>query len=205
LNYLIVNDTTFNFTQLLQLNSMMTNMVQFRIRQRYTLLTLWFQQAYPNRTWTNTGGWLVNANECENNWYGIGCASINGTVGLQTVVTRVDLGRNNMKGTISADLGLLTALTYFGVYDNALTGTLPASIGQWTALNTFIVANNALTGTIPASIGNWSQIQDAYFFSNQFTGTMPNGICTYINATILDRLWADCVTKIDCTCCTLCY
>jgi hypothetical protein len=76
LTFLIVNDTTFNFTQLLTLNSMMANMVQFRIRQRYALLALWFQQAFTNTSWTNGNGSLVNANECDN-WNGISCASIN--------------------------------------------------------------------------------------------------------------------------------
>jgi hypothetical protein len=210
---------------------MMTNMVQFHIRQRYALLTLWFQQVFTNTTWTKRTGWLVNANECGNNWYGIGCASINlgGTVGTQNVVTAVSLNYNNMKGTIPADLALLTALTYFGVGYNALTGTIPASIGQWTALTYFGVFNNALTGTIPASIGQWtaltgidvgdnaltgtipasigywSQIQGAYFQANQFTGTMPIDICPYINETNGDYIWADCKSKINCTCCTLCY
>jgi hypothetical protein len=253
LNYLIVNDTTFNFSQLLTLNSMMTNIVQFRIRQRYALLTLWFQQAFTDTTWTNRNGWLVNANECGNNWGGISCALIDlrGTVGTQDVVTKIDLNVNNVKGTIPADLGLLTelksfivlknaltgtlpvsivqwtALTDFIVYDNELTGTLPASIGQWAALKSFNVGGNALTGTlpasigqwtaltyfgvydnemtgtIPASIGNWSQIQYAFFYYNQFTGTISIGICDYIDLNI-DALWADCVTEINCTCCTLC-
>jgi hypothetical protein len=206
LNYLIVNDTTFNFSQLLELNSMMTNMVQFRIRQRYALLTLWFQQAYTNTTWDDLRGWLVNANECDN-WYGIGCDSINlgGDVGKQNVVAAVNLFNNNVNGTIPADLGLLTALTYFSVNDNALMGTLPASIGQWTALKYFIVSNNAMTGTIPASIGNWSQIQSATFYFNQFTGAMPNGICPYINATIGELLEADCAICSLEPCCTSCY
>jgi hypothetical protein len=231
LTYLIVNDTTFNFSQLLQLNSMMTNLVQFCIRQRYALLTLWFQQAYTNTPWKFGTDWLVNANECDgdNIWYGITCASMNleGTVGMQNVVTEVALGRNNMRGTIPADLGLLTALTYFHVGVNALTGTLPASIGQWTSLTEFNMGRNALTGTLPASIGqwtaltrfrvndnaltgtilasigNWSQIQYAYFYSNQFTGAMPSGICDNIQDG--DELIADCVTKINCTCCYPCY
>jgi hypothetical protein len=302
LNYLIVNDTTFNFSQLLTLNSTMTNMVQFRIRQRYALLTLWFQQAFTNTSWTNRNGWLVDGNECDT-WYRISCTSINlgGTVGMQNVVTAVELSNNNIQGTIPADLGLLTALiifggsnngltgtlpvsigqwtsltyfsvvnnaltgplpvsigqwtalTYFSVSTNALTGTLPASIGQWTALNNFRGSNsgltgtlpvsigqwtalalfsvfnntltgtlpvsigqwtaltffnipgNALTGTIPASIGNWSQIQFAYFDRNIFTGIMPNGICTNINETNGYQLEADCLTEINCTCCTFCY
>jgi hypothetical protein len=206
LNYLIVNDTTFNFSQLLTLNSMMTtNIVQFRIRQRYALLTLWFQQAYTNTSWYYRPGWLVNANECGNSWSGVFCTSINlgGTVGMQNVVTQLNLFSNNMKGTIPADLGLLTALTSFAVSDNELTGTLPASIGQWTALTTFGVDNNALTGTIPVSIGNWSQIKFAYFEGNQFTGTMPNGICPYIQNG--DDLLADCFTEITCTCCNFCF
>jgi hypothetical protein len=209
----------------------MTNMVQFRIRQRYALLTLWFQQAFTNTSWKKRAGWLVKANECGNNWNGIICASINlgGDVGMQNVVTAVNLFSNNVNGTIPADLGWLTALTYFHIGVNTLMGTLPASIGQWTALkyfdagvNTligtlpvsigqwtaltaFYVNTNEMTGTIPASIGNWSQIKGAYFHSNQFTGTMPDGICPYINATIYDTLWADCQTEINCTCCTKCY
>jgi hypothetical protein len=202
LTYLIVNDTIFNFTQLLTLNSMINNMVQFRIRQRYALLTLWFQQAFTNTSWTNSTGWLVNANECGNNWYGISCAPID-LGGSQNIVTRVDLGRNNMQGTIPADLGLLTALTYFGVYNNALTGTLPVSIGQWTALTIFFGSSNVLTGTIPTSIGNWSKIQRALFHYNEFTGTMPNGICPYIEESINKQLFADC-KEVNCTCCTRC-
>jgi hypothetical protein len=177
LNYLIVNDTTFNFSQLLELNSMMTNMVQFRIRQRYALLTLWFQQAYTNTRWSDRNGWLVNANECDNNWIGIGCASINlgGTVGMQNVVTAVDLFRNNIQGTIPADLGLLTALTNFYLGLNALTGTLPESIGQWTALTSFFVGN-ALTGTLPASIGQWTALTSFRVSNNALTGTLPASI-----------------------------
>jgi hypothetical protein len=143
---------------------MMTNMVQFCIRQRYGLLTLWFQQSFTNTTWTNRNGWLMNANECDN-WYRITCTSfdLKGAVGRQYVVTGVDLYSNNFKGTIPADLGLLPALTFIDVQYNALTGTLPASIGQWTALTYFGVNNNEMTGTIPSSIGNWSQIQYAFF------------------------------------------
>jgi hypothetical protein len=206
LNYLIVNDTTFNFTQLLTLNSMMNNMVQFRIRQRYALLTLWFQQAFTNTSWTNSNGWLVNANECDD-WFGIQCAPIDlkGDVGMKNVVA-IDFFENNMNGTIPADLGLLTAMTTFNVGLNTLMGTLPASIGQLTALTLFDVGDNSLTGTIPTSIGSWSQIQLALFFFNQFTGAMPEGICQYIGEN--DALVADCSGEITCplkTCCTQCF
>jgi hypothetical protein len=233
LNYLIYKDTTFKNSQLLTLNSTMTNIVQFRIRQRYALLTLWFQPTFTNTRWYYR--WLLSANECD--WQGFSCSSINlgGTVGTQNVVTAFDSNNiafwvwNDMKGTIPADLGLLTAmeifnvnsraltgtlpasiiqwtaLLSFGVPSNFLTGTLPASIGQWTALTYFAAYRNELTGTIPASIGSWSQIQYAYFDGNQFTGTMPNGICPYIVKANGEQLEADCVSEINCTCCTSCF
>jgi hypothetical protein len=34
---------------------------------------------------------------------------------------------------------------------------------------------------------------------------MPNGICTNINETNGYQLEADCLTEINCTCCTFCY
>jgi hypothetical protein len=177
LNYLIYKDTTFNKSQLLTLNSTMTNMVQFRIRQRYALLTLWFQQAFTGTTWTNRDGWLVNANECDN-WYGITCAPIDlkGDVGMQEVVGFVDLFLNGIQGTIPADLGLLTALTYFVVAGNGLTGTLPVSIGQWTALTYFVVGGNGLTGTLPVSIGQWTALTHFAVNFNSLTGTLPASI-----------------------------
>jgi hypothetical protein len=228
LKYLIEEDTTFDATQLLSLNSKMTNEVQFRIRQRYALLTLWFQQTSTS-PWTDTSGWLVNVDECDN-WYGVECSSIDlgGNVGIQNVVTKIQLFQNNLQGAIPADLGLLTALTNvlvagnsltgtlpssigqwtaltsFNMGDNALTGTLPSSIGQWIALDLFAVYNNMLTGTIPTSIGSWSQIQIAYFRSNQFTGTMPNSVCSFIDVAI-DELSADCLNEINCPCCTSCF
>jgi hypothetical protein len=180
LTYLIVNDTTFNFTQLLTLNSMKTNMVQFRICQRYALLTLWFQQAFTSTTWRRTDGWLVNANECDNDtsWDGITCTSIDlkGEVGMQNVVTVVNVNYNNVNGTIPPDLGLLTALTYFDVNANALIGTLPASIGQWTALTNIDVGENALKGTLPASIGQWTALTYFGVYENALTGTIPASI-----------------------------
>jgi Leucine-rich repeat (LRR) protein len=175
LTYLIVNDTTFNSSQLLTLNSMMTNVVQFRIRQRYALLTLWFQQAFTSTTWTYRSKWL-SANECS--WTRITCESIDlgGTVGMQNAVIAIDLYNNNMKGTTPADLGLLTEMKFFTEHSNALTGTLPASIGQWTALKYFNVANNSLTGTLPSSIGQWTALTNFNVGINALTGTIPASI-----------------------------
>jgi Leucine-rich repeat (LRR) protein len=176
LKYLIETDKTFTATEILTLSSKTSNVVQFRISQRYALLTLFFQQTV-DKQWADATGWLVNADEC-NSWFGISCASIDlgGTVGMQNVVTTVDFYGNNMKGTIPADLGLLTPLTYFDVSNNVLTGTLPSSVGQWTALTYFGAVNNKLTGTLPASIGEWTALKNFLVFNNALTGTLPASI-----------------------------
>jgi hypothetical protein len=175
LKYLIEEDTTFDPTQISTLKSKTSNVVQFRISQRYALLTLFFQQT-AGATWADRTGWLVG-NEWDS-WFGISCTikNLGGTVGLQNVVTKIQLYTNDMKGTIPADLGLLTALTYFHVGFNALTGTLPASMGQWTALTYFEVGGNDLTGTLPASMGQWTALTKFGVTFNDLTGTLPASI-----------------------------
>jgi hypothetical protein len=225
LTWMVQNESLFNFSYL---NSMADNIVSFIVCKRYPLLVMWFQQTEALQ-WTNTTGWLVDPNECT--WYGISCQTMDlgGSVGIQNVVTGIDFFNsvdNNYVGTIPADLGLLswlqhfdlsestisgtlpesigkwTALTFFSLSGNALTGTLPEAIGQWTALEAFGVYRNSLAGTVPESIGNWSQIREAYFWDNDFTGTIPIAICNYIQSG--DGLWADCLSEINCTCCTTC-
>jgi hypothetical protein len=170
---------------------------QFRLRQRYALLTL-FQSAYAN-----DDSWYFNDDECQ--WFGIRCDQENN-------VNRIDLFGNNLPGQLSADLGLLTNMVYFSVSTNAFSGTLPPSIGMWTNLEIFSVFSNSLAGTIPATIASWGSIQEAYFYENFFVGSIPIGICPYF-ADFLDadtdprRLVADCVAgtgKVTCDCCTGC-
>jgi hypothetical protein len=151
---------------------------RFRLKQRYALLTLWFQQTSTNTTWLSKANWLTAADECS--WAGI--RTCNGQI--QNAVTYILMSNNNMKGVIPADLGLLTSLEYADFRINAFTGTLPASIG------------------------NWTSIKAAAFNGNGFTGSMPNGICTLrtTNPSFMTLL-ADCNPPIEvtCPCCTQCF
>ena len=166
------------------------------------MLTLRFQSTVP---WTISTGWLVAADEC--NWFGITCnvKDFGNGIGVQNAVTAIDLPSNNLGGRIPADLGLLRSLRRidlrFQSSNGALSGPLPASIGQWSDLEYVDFNFNSFNGTLPQSIGKWGRIVQALFDKNNFTGKVPNGICAAANLTYL---WADCLSKVNCTCCTVC-
>jgi hypothetical protein len=182
---------------------------EFRLLQRYSLLTLWFQ-GDTGTTWDKSTNWLTE-DECT--WAGITCQS--------GVATEINFHNNGIQGSLSPDLGLLTDLTNLEIVEglsgslpleiglwtnlenidvnyNLLSGSLPSEIGLWTNLQDFSVANNLLTGTIPATIANWKLIESGNFQGNDLSGSMPDGICEFFTG----PLWADC--NLPCGCCTAC-
>jgi hypothetical protein len=186
--WLIVNDP-------LQL-SPDTNINQFRLQQRYALLTLMVQQGWESQ-------WVASSSdnhECE--WTGIACGQgdFGGDVGVQRVVVGLSLSGFSLRGSIPADLGLLYNLVGLDVSFNALGGSLPESIGNWIDLQQFLVNDNSLTGTIPETIVNWGVVAIIRLGNNQFTGSVPEGICDGR----LAYLGADCIFEVACSCCTSC-
>lgn len=167
---------------------------KFRLRQRYALLTLWFQS--PLNAWTH--GWLVFAEECQ--WYGVYCnqTDLGTDIGVQNAVTEIQLSNNNLHGKIPPDLGLLTAVKDVSLCCQSLSGSLPSSIGLWTDLVSFNVSDNSLSGTIPTSIGNWIGIETVDFEHNNFAGSvLPSSLCA-VNSTVVK---SDCASKVACDCC----
>jgi Leucine Rich Repeat len=173
-----------------------TTINQFRLHQRYALLTLMVQQGWESQ-WTQSSN---DNHECE--WTEIACAEgdFGGDIGIQRVVVGISLSRSALQGSIPADLGLLFKLQVLDVSYNSLGGSLPDSIGNWLDLQQFLVNDNRLTGTIPESIASWSQIKFIRLGSNQFTGSVPEGIC----GVRFSYLGADCISEVTCSCCTVC-
>ena len=132
----------------------------FRLRQRYALATLFFQRSVSRQRLTSVDEWLADGNVA---------AFSSGSV------TRIDLSRSSLQGTIPADIGLLTSLQVFK-YGDYLGGTLPSSIGQWTLLTHFDVCGISLTGTLPSSIGQWTSLQVFELGGHHFRGTLPSSI-----------------------------
>ena len=154
---------------------------QYRFQQRYSLLTIWFQQSDPKvSTWYNTTGWVKQFNECT--WYGIDCLVINlgAPLGRQRVVTEILLSNNSLTGTISPELGLLSHVVKSQFSLNHLHGTIPSSLGAWTNMYSFWTINTGLTGSIPETIAaSWTNISYFAIGYNTFTGTIPSNIGNY--------------------------
>lgn len=175
---------------------------RFRLKQRYALLTIWFQS--DDEPWVNDAGWVTVTDECK--WYGITCipADLGGGIGLQNVVSRINLGdKNNLHGRIPADIAFLTFLTFLNFDENSLTGSLPSSvwtlhklehlevdnnflsgtlpdtIGDLTNLDYFDINDSSFSGTLPNSVGRWSNLKEIYLDNNRFTGTIPDSISNW--------------------------
>jgi len=164
---------------------------RFRLRQRYALASLWFQQT---QTWADSTNWL-DEDECT--WYGIECtqdlvtrialsnnqlsgSSIPDDLGLLSSLSVLTLGPNSMlRGTLPVALGRLTSLTQFSAVTN-LIGALPDEIGQWTSLTLFTISSNFdVTGTLPASVGQWTNLSSIDLRQTKLSGALPNSISNW--------------------------
>jgi len=123
---------------------------RFRLSQRYALLTMWFGSKFD---WNDETNWLQNADECT--WHGVICEEqeVDG-IGLQNVVTKIEMADNYLHGEISEDLAMLTSITTLDLSDNDLQGTIPTSLWTLSNLEELDLSENFFTGTISRDISN---------------------------------------------------
>ncbi len=140
-------------------------------------------------SWTNNSGWKTGHLDT---WYGVIvtggrvsvlnlgnndlAGSIPSSIGDLTNLDLLNLSSNQLTGTIPSEIGNLANLTDLWLDGNQLTGTIPTQIGALTNLAFLYLRNNQLTGTIPPEIGNLSYLTYLNLSSNQLTGTIPSEI-----------------------------
>jgi hypothetical protein len=186
LKWIIQEDPLFanDRSGLLTINSLSDNEVSFRVRQRFPLVTFWFQQMDEEgdfvKTWSNIVGWLGKS-ECE--WYGIDCVNRSVTgISFYNSATKV---ANNYAGSIPPDIGLLTSLQVFSMYDNDVTGTIPESIGRCSQMKQFDIARGSVKGTLPSSLGQWTDVYYIDVSENEIIGTFPESADSWTNITYI--------------------
>jgi hypothetical protein len=198
LKWMINNDKTLEISAMIDLDDpYSTRFLRFRIRQRYPLLTMWFQQTKTTK-WDNVAEWLKNPNECY--WFRISCENVyvaypdeynfDSYGEYQNAVTQVSLNLfGSYVGTVPPDIGLLSSLKHFAIKagkSELWQGSLPISIGQWTALTYFDVRDSAYNGTLPANIVQWTDLTYFDVSGNYFTGTIPENIGQWASLTHFD-------------------
>jgi hypothetical protein len=176
LAWLIREDPLFtvNKSSLLLLDSKNETALSFRVRQRYALATLWFQQIDKNgdvsAPWDSFSDWLKSSDEC--GWFGIACSEQHAIVEIDFYIDDRKQS-NNYSGTIPPDIGQLTSLTSLDFKSNMVTGSLPESIGQCSQLQVFDVLDGSMTGTFPSSMRKLTAMEYFDVSSNVFSGMLP--------------------------------
>ncbi|MFD1614809.1 T9SS type A sorting domain-containing protein [Gelatiniphilus marinus] len=128
--------------------------------------------------WTDNSNWLDNTKPLQL-WHGI-------TLDSSNRVTNLNLGNNNLTGSIPPEIGDLTELTYLGFFTNQLTGNIPPEIGNLIKLTHMDLSPNTFSGPIPPEIGNLVNLETLWLNQNGLTGTIPT---SFQNLTKLKRLY----------------
>ena len=91
----------------------------------------------------------------------------------------VELGANDLSGSIPSGLCESSSLTILALFDNRITGTLPPCLGRdLPALLWLEVSGNELTGSIPADICNLRNLKQLTLSGNRLEGNIPSCLGT---------------------------
>nr|XP_043629759.1 putative receptor-like protein kinase At3g47110 [Erigeron canadensis] len=99
------------------------------------------------------------------------------SLGNCSILAKLFLGYCNFQGVVPTSVGNLShQLSHLELGGNQLYGSLPSSIGNLVGLTYLTLEENQLTGKIPSTIGMLSKLHEAYFYENQFSNTVPHAI-----------------------------
>lgn len=91
-------------------------------------------------------------------------------------VTRIQIGRQNLQGSLPSNLNNLTSLQVFEVQSNQLTGPLPSFSGL-NSLQTILLSDNKFTSIPPDFFNGMTSLQSVYLDNNPFSSwAIPDGL-----------------------------
>ena len=99
----------------------------------------------------------------------------------------LNLGNNNLLGSIPTSIGSLIYLGSLHLYNNKFSGKLPSSLKNCTNLVTIDIGKNEFVGSIPSWIGHrFSSLVILSLHSNNFYGYIPEKLYSLTSLQILD-------------------
>ena len=131
--------------------------------------------------WANNTNWL--SDQPLGDWHGV-------TTDAQGRVTRLDLGDNDLAGTIPPELGGLSNLTVLYLHGNELSGEAPPELGILSDLSGLYLHQNQLSGKIPPELGGLSDLIALSLGGNQLSGEIPPELGDLSNLTGLG-IWGN--------------
>ena len=107
----------------------------------------------------------------------LGTDDLNGSIpsalGQLTGLTSLSLYYNDLSGSIPSELGQLTSLTRLRLYGNRLSGSIPPELGQLTNLRSLSLGENGLSGSIPSELGQLKSLTVLELYGNELSGSIP--------------------------------
>ena len=97
---------------------------------------------------------------------------------LSTQLFWLDMGFNQIHGTIPSGIKNLVNLTYLNLVRNHLTGSIPSNIGELYKIQELGLLGNKLSGRIPSSLGNLTMLNILDLSSNNLMGDIPSSLAT---------------------------
>ncbi|WP_224994345.1 DUF6443 domain-containing protein [Cesiribacter sp. SM1] len=117
-------------------------------------------------SWSDDTNWLQGTTAADfATWHGITVE--NGDV------SGIDLGRNNLQGSIPAAIADLASLKNLYLHSNKLSGSIPFEIERLDLLVNLYLHSNGLSGTIPQELGNLQSLEILHLSLNAFSGSIP--------------------------------
>ena len=110
-------------------------------------------------------------------------------------VTSIELGGNDLSGTIPSEVGALSSLRVLDLSENNnITGALPPELGNLSNLEHLNLSDQtgqsdraqALTGRIPIELGNLTNLQTLDLSWHQLSGDIPSALGNLTNLQTLD-------------------
>ena len=100
---------------------------------------------------------------------------------------------------------ILRSFYLFIYFSQTFSGTIPEELGELESVVNVYLHENKLRGSLPSTLIKLSQLGSLRLYENDLTGDISPDLCELKSHSSLGYIAADCVSKMECTCCDKCY